>query len=219
MTEAELEQIQDACPLSSQWQKPTVFVDTARIDGVDIHLAGMSTEDQDGQLVTGSAAQLSGSPLLRAYFELLERTSIADAMRDRLEEYELLDAEGRGIGNLSRDRVFFESPDPERWRYARSNGVAADTTWTAACRKAAWELAERDRILRSWYGQIPPAPVALRDDAIPAGIRAHYCFEAHRFDGEMSGPRVVAVFGFPRTREVPLVLGYGAYRCLRASPP
>jgi hypothetical protein len=203
-------------PLSERWQVPEVFQETADVAGAGIQLAGLSTQDDEGRMVTGSAAQLAGSPVARAYFELLERTSVLDAIDSVQGEYCLWDVMRVQRGTCPRHRVFPASPNRQRWCYARSNGVAIGRDWQHARRSAAWELTERDSVLRSWYGELRPFRIELSSELVPQRLRAHYDFEAYRF-GEATGdtaygaasPAVVGVFAFPRTPEVPLAYGYG----------
>jgi hypothetical protein len=88
--------------------------------------------------------------------------------------------------------------------------VAIAPTWSEAARRAQWELVERDRILRSFYGDIPPkrAPVELA--RIPRSLTTHFSFRAYSFDtGSSDGIRVAAVFGFPKSLSGPDPLVYG----------
>src|SRR5579883_1399615 len=134
-----------------------------------------------------------------------------------------LDREGRAIGRAARADVFPESPCPERWRYARSNGVALHRSWRGACDRAAAELVERDRVLRSWYGEIAPRRRALPDASVPNGLRAHADWIACELPARASAPgaaralSVVVVAGIPRQASTPLVYGFGAGAGARAA--
>src|SRR6202042_414850 len=97
----------------------------------------------------------------RSYFELLERISTMEALRSRHDGYDLRTPDGRPAGHTTATLAFPESDDPSRWRYARSNGVALHADWSTACTRASWELAERDRVLRAWYGETRPQRIAL----------------------------------------------------------
>jgi ribosomal protein S12 methylthiotransferase accessory factor YcaO len=111
--------------------------------------------------------------------------------------------------------VFPESDDPVRWRYARSNGVALHANWRAACTRARWELAERDRVLRAWYGEIRPARLPFPPASSPLRETRSYEWSAYAFPEPdptsfSVGVEVVGVFGFPITPLAPLVMGFAA---------
>jgi ribosomal protein S12 methylthiotransferase accessory factor YcaO len=145
----------------------------------------------------GTAAHWAESPADRAYFELLERVAVLDAVRSGAPE-----------------DVFPTSSDPARWTYARSNGVALHTDWKTACTRAGQELAERDRLQRAWLGEIDPVPISFDLAASPFALTCSYEWRAYAFpaaahDRFARDVHVVGIFGFP-TRAAPLVFGYGA---------
>jgi len=182
------------------------FADTAIVCGVPIHLAGFATEF-DGECITGSAAALDEAPVFRAYMELVERLSLLLSMRNG-DPIPLRDADGARIGFVPASHVFPESTEPLRWKWARSNGVAIAASWCDAARRARWELIERDRVLRSFYGEMAPTLVDVAPLRWPLG--ADYGFQSYAFDAPFQdGTRVAGVFGFPR-RNGPLVYGFGA---------
>ncbi|MBS2018705.1 MAG: YcaO-like family protein [Deltaproteobacteria bacterium] len=201
-------------PLPEGWSEPEVVADVVVADGVRLHRAGIASVAPTGEEITGSAADESGSPAARGFYELLERAAILEALRAKRPRYELRTLDGAVAGECSEHELFPESDDPARWRYARSNGVAIFDDWASAARRARWELVERDRILRSWYGEVAPRPLELDLAATPIAATESYDWCAHAFDapseGETSDVKVVGVFGFPRREGVPLVLGYGA---------
>ncbi len=163
-----------------------------------------------GAAVTGAAAGAT-EPLQRAFFELLERTCIIEAETGPSSVFPLLNLEGTPKGEITRTELFPVNPFPERWRFSKSNGVAAHTSWPLACEAARLELIERDRILRSWYGEFMPSAANefLTPELIPASLRAHYEFQLFRFAHPLEkNPQthVFALFGFPKdslVREFP----------------
>lgn len=201
-------------PLPEGWSTPEVVADVVVADGVRIHRAGIASVAPTGEEVTGAAADESGSPAARGFYELLERAAVLEALRTKRPRYELRTLDGDVAGECSERELFPESDDPTRWRFARSNGVALFDDWTSAARRARWELVERDRLLRSWYGEIAPRQLELDLTATPIAATESYDWCAHAFDApgdaETSDVNVVGVFGFPRRVGVPLVLGYGA---------
>lgn len=200
-------------PLPELWSTPETIEDVVVAGEVTIHRAGISAVAPSGEEITGSAAGTAGSPLARARFELLERVSILEAMRAPSGWFELHDESGASLGSHAHSSIFPESSEPERWRFARSNGVALHSSWSLACERAKWELAERDRILRSWHGEI--APQAMTSGAKQLPRIAGYDWCAYRIPDDAAwalgrGIEVAAVFGFPESAEQPLAFGFGA---------
>ncbi len=169
-------------PIPAGWSEPEVVADHVDVGGVDVHRAGVCSRNSSGVEVTGSAAEQGGSPLRRAWLELLERMAVVES----------------GVA----------ASDHPRRRPSRSNGVAAQATWLLACESARLELIERDRVLRSWYGEITPEPV--RPPQALLDIRSHH-WQACVVPGEPWGEVEVAiVVGFPREPEMPLARGFAA---------
>lgn len=201
--------------LPDGWQAPDAVEDTIEIDGVSIHRAGVSAVDPSGEEVCGSAADLRMGAADRAWFELLERACVIEALRVPCTSYAVVDAAGVLHADLGRADVFPESTAPEQWTYARSNGVALHQDWAEACARARFELAERDRILRSWRGDVAPRRL---DFASPTRsyewIAAAFPARGEDFASDVE---VVAVAGFPLTPDLPLALGFGADHALESA--
>lgn len=163
--------------LPESWSTPEVVEDVIVADDVAIHRAGLSTVGPDGEEMCGSAADPQGPALSRAWFELVERISALEALRDRRLSYEIVGEDGERVESWSSSDVFPESESPDRWRYARSNGIAIHVGWKAACRRALWELAERDRVVRAWHGEIAPEllPVDLAASALARAKSYEWC--------------------------------------------
>src|SRR5262249_9135044 len=142
---------------------------------------GLSSVARGGDEATGAAAELSKLPVERSYFELIERMCTLDALRSTREVYELRTLQDRSVAEIPRAKLFPESDEPARWRYARSNGVALHVDWTRACEHAFWELVERDRILRAWCGELAPQCVPLSLRSTPLGAAQSYEWSAHTF--------------------------------------
>lgn len=194
--------------LPEPWSTPEIFQDVINAGGLELHRSGLSTVASDGEEVCGSAAQESSGATTRAWFELLERVSTLEAIAAPKPSYVLRDRSGAEVGTVERSIVFPSSPPDAPWRYARSNGVALHTTWTTACDHAMWELVERDRVLRAWYGETTPMRLELGTWDRPAS----YDWRAYSFPAG-AGPaaneiEVVGVFGFPTNDSAPFVVGY-----------
>ena len=201
-------------PLPEGWSEAALVEDVVLADGVSLRRAGWSSTGPQRQEVTGAAVEVETSPIARGHFELLERVSTLEALATPRPYCELRTAEGCHVGERPWDQVFPESDDPARWRYARSNGIALHADWETAALRAFWELAERDRVLRAWYGETRPEPIVFGVEGTPLGGALSYDWVASAFpQGEAtfsSGVEVVGVFGFPVSASLPLVFGYGA---------
>lgn len=206
---AELGALLKRFPLPEEIGPLETFFETVSVNGVDIHLAGIATELR-GECATGSAAALDCAPVLRSYMELVERLSILAAFRKERTHFTLRDRSGKAGVSVASDIVFPLNPEPSSWRWARSSGVAVGSTWEVASARARLELVERDRVLRSWYGQSKPELVAIANGIIPPGLDALYSFEAYSF-GPLDDIAVAGLFGFSRAASVaPTLLGFAA---------
>jgi len=213
MTTPSLGDLTRTHPLPKGWSQPTVVEDTVVADGLELHRAGVASTGSNGEEMVGSAAHLVSSPLDRAYFELIERISTVEAIRLPPPGFGLRTLDGPRAEDRPPADLFRESDAPARWRYSRSNGVAVHGDWKSASLRAFWELCERDRVLRAWYGAVAPRRLPLPIDT-PLGRAASYEWIACSFPETEGSPfsrgvHVCAVFGFPRV-EAPLLFGYGA---------
>ncbi|MBI3544183.1 MAG: YcaO-like family protein [Deltaproteobacteria bacterium] len=212
MYSAELEELCAAFPLSKRWLRPELYADRIRIGGASLDAVGLSAETADGKSATGSAAQVDGSPLRRAYFELLERTAVLDALSGAIEP-----------ARWPLSAAFPENPQPQAWRYSLSNGVAAQLTFGAARESAELELIERDRILRCWRAGVAPELLPIFEERLRgyfAGLHELYEPAAFSFGVSLRPPRepvfTAGVFAFPTgdAGRHPFVYGFGARRSL-----
>lgn len=140
-------------------------------------------------------------------------------MRHRRDSYDLTTADGVSVGRRPGEAVFPASDDPGRWRYSRSNGVALHIDWTTACQRASCELAERDRVLRAWYGEIRPERIDFSPPVVGGSEGSYdwyaYSFSEVRGEAEPCDAHVAGVFGFPMRAGFPLAMGFGARMDLR----
>jgi hypothetical protein len=195
--------------LPEGFSEPEAFVDDVELFGVRVRRAGLATSGPGGLELTGSAAAVDEDPVARAGFELLERVATALAVAARTPAHH---------------GAFLESDAPERYRHARSNGIALHASLETARTRARYELAERDRVLRAWYGETTPARVSEEHEHLTAPLRevarafasgGAYDVEVHAFpdDGRCLASRDLAVAGaflFPRRAGLPLAMGFGA---------
>lgn len=131
-----LAELSSDLPLASGWGDAQLVQDELDLGALRVARAGLMSRRVDGMEVTGSAAACDEAPLRRAWLELVERTAIVDAAQR-------------------------ETPDSSSRRRAQSSGVAAAPSWDQACERACLELAERDVVLRSWYGEIRPVQASV----------------------------------------------------------
>jgi len=213
-TSGELQRLSRDFPCSPHWGQPEVFSDVTEIAGVRFYLDGLAASAAADKTATGSAASVHGHDVDRAYFELVERTCLLDAIDAAIPQRTLLDARGNVLGSCDRHQAFPGSPRDSAWAYARSNGVAAGPDWAAACAAAQAEARERHYVLCAWYGYSVPMRHSL-DDRTLDQLASLYEFEAHVFpappnDGIEPSLAVIGCFGFPKLREAPFLAGFGA---------
>ena len=178
----ELKSLTDLYSLSSSWTSPELFQENTVIEGQTIQLCGLSVKHTSGLLITASAASLQESPLQRAYFELLERTSRVELDQMSQKKFPLFALDGSSASNSSNqvlEEIFKVSPCPSEWSYSKSNGVAAHTDPKLASLNAVSETIERDLILRSWYGELPPQKRGTRIVGLPEAWSKIYAFESY----------------------------------------
>ena len=158
-----------------------------------------------------ASAAVTPSVTERAYYELIERVATVDAIGSGARR-SLLSLQGVVVGEIEPATLFPESPEPLRYRYARSNGVAIHRTFSRAALRARWELAERDRVLRSWRGEIRPNRIAIDLENTLLRHSTSYDWQAHHFGRAPFAPEadVVGVIGFPRNENEPLAMGFAA---------
>jgi hypothetical protein len=75
---AELDALKMAFPLAQRWAQVDNFFETIDADGLHLHSVGLVARSEAGVEAIGSAAGTDAPPVIRAYFELLERTAILD---------------------------------------------------------------------------------------------------------------------------------------------
>jgi len=219
---SELGQVAAAFPLWSPWVRSEVVDDRVSLCRRTIRRAGVAATGPAGLAACGSAAAVDRSPLRRSWFELLERAATLEAASDASRRFVLRDARWAEREEVPADLVFPPSPAPERWRFALSNGTALHADRAEACRRAALELAERDRALRAWRGDARPEPVAPPSDVVQELPLDGYDWRACRLPPAganiLDVPAEVAmVVGFPRDPTLSLARGCGAGRSLDAA--
>ncbi len=201
--------------LPEGWALSERVQDVVHVEGLVIRRAGLCAIS-GGRQAVGSAAGLDGDPLPRAAFELMERIALLDASGAPDTLFPVRSRAGDEVGAVRSQQVFPSSDAPDVWAFARSNGVSLHTTWASACDTAAYELVERDHVLRAWAGET--LPVRVEDNSISSTLCTmvpSYDWQAYLFPASAVASigchaEVAGVFGFPKTPHAPLVLGFGA---------
>lgn len=186
-----LDGLAERFPLSSSWSKPEVFQEDLMLGRDSIRMFGVMTRHSSGETVVGSAAEIGNTPYERGYFELIERASIFEFMQSECAEH--------------KESSLF-------WRPAKSNGVALHTIQEQARLSAVLELVERDRILRTWFGEHPPQKIQDSRFQILSSIEKDYDIQVYRFTNSadpLSDIEVLGMFGFPKSTR-PILFGFGA---------
>ena len=199
------------------WSEVQLYTERMHIGSLEMDSIGLSTL-RGGRTVTSSAAGIDSNVVLRAYFELMERTSIVLAEeKGSAMKWPLYDSSHIPCGIIDHSSLFLESKDPASWKYSRSNGAAAHVDFRLACAAGLRELKERDTILRSWY--FGPSPTKVPGCVLPLKdlLAEDFETEAYHF-GPLDFGEVVAVVGFPRCpKKNPAFMGFGCGKTFEAA--
>jgi len=196
-------------PLSPKWSLPEIFAESSTLLGQESEAIGLTVESATGPTAFSSAAGVRGPCVLsRAYFELIERTSILEAWESSRQSYRLIRCGDQAPGFLTRSQVFPDGDKDAPWAYSRSNGVAIHSDLNQAKRAALLEILERDAVLRSWYSNRSPTPVTASEVGVQDLDPCHGVeIRVVRFPQEIP---VLGVFGFPKTENLPVFFGFAA---------
>lgn len=180
----------------------------ASVGALTLFMVGL-VAGTSAQNAMGSATQADGYPVERAYFELLERISIYEA-RQSERVLEVRDAQGTLLGQRPASAVFPADPSPQV-RFALSNGVALHASWADACSSALHELIERDRILRSFAGELAPVRLNVPEGQLARATAEHYEAAAYEIGQRKPAPRHRTALWFlmPRESQHPITYGFG----------
>lgn len=196
-------------PLSKKWLDIEPFEDVTIINSIKVFLNGFCVKNHQQMAVTASAGSLKNNSKDRAYFELIERSSIVEYDINKQKKLTITNINKSLSEKIPSSDIFPTPINPEKWRYARSNGVAVHTSWKKACENAFHELFERDTILRSWYGEICPQKISLPKSLIPSSWNSLYHFEAYDFP-RPGLLKTSMVIGYPKRNKIPLIYGFSA---------
>jgi hypothetical protein len=191
-----------------QWALPELYFEEVSMGDASISVAGLSSHLSGYGEVSASAVDLTGLSMRRAFFELIERLisiSWETQWKFQHKTVRLVQENPFNEKTVSTELIFPSSDTPNRWRYSITNGVAAHTLEKKATLSAGRELVERDRLLRSWYGEILPIGLEVPVDSRIAFLSKSYEIEAYYF-----GENVIGIFGYPVEADVmPFIMGFG----------
>lgn len=206
---ARLKELSASLQLPNGYSVEDPLFEAAQVGKLKIHLVGLCAQGSEGASSIGSAACLDGFPVDRAYFELVERLSIQAAQSTA--RFAIRDRNGRLIEHKRRSSIFPRNPLPQKVRRSLSNGIALHDSWPKACAAALNELIERDRVLRSFRGQLPVSPLPALDRAVERGLEGLYRMEEYRFGPDDARLKhvVSGTFFFPLNPKHPLAYGFG----------
>lgn len=206
-------------PLPEGWREVVPFEDAVAVGSSKILTYGLQATSRTGRTAFGSAGHTAGLPVERAYFELLERISIFEAIDHPVTRLPLLDWGESVLCEAAVEDVFPSDKDPSFWRYSRSNGVALHRGFSEAAISSCYEVIERDVLLRSWFGSSSPQQVfhvgsSLHDEK--EKLLDVYDVQFFLIGSAISRERKIEVFAtlaFPKVSGAPLSLGFGAHDC------
>lgn len=201
-------------PLPAAWGPVQSFTEVVDVGGLTLFLTGLMAVASPTKSAMGSATQLSSFDLRRAYFELVERAVVLDAIDRAAPVFCLCDASERPRAECPHATVFPMAPAGASFVYSRSNGVAAGPDWESASRAAYFETFERHCVLAAWYGLTRPEKQPWGASEV-VSLEPLYDFEVYSFpspEGPGADGRIVVFgcFGFPKSPGAPFVCGFGA---------
>lgn len=192
-----------------KWKLIDQYLDTVVIDGTCIQLAGFACENDQGQILSGSAG---GNQQVdqRAYFELIERLAVFEGQQNYV-QFAIKNTRGKVIEQRKKEDIFLQSHHPE-WRYALSSGVAFHQNFEMASHHAQKELLERDAVLASWYGLSMPKKAVITNQPFPQ------CYHLELYQFETLNDFVTTMtIARPIDGKSPLLYGFGCDRSLEAA--
>jgi hypothetical protein len=211
LAQASLEELQLRFPLPPGWMFQESFMQEASIGSLTLYMVGL-VATRGEQSAMGASTQADGYPVNRAYFELLERISIYEANQPE-RVLEVRDLSGNVLAQRTAARVFPRDLAPHL-RLSLSNGVALHASWGQACASALHELIERDRILRSFAGELAPVRIELPESELARATLGEYETRAYEIGHSHPKHRTGLWFMMPQRLELPLTYGFGTAETL-----
>ncbi|MCY4644234.1 MAG: YcaO-like family protein [Bacteriovoracales bacterium] len=175
-------------PLPHNWALKERISDSICILGKTFYRNGLFAVSGD-KIALGSVGGIRSRADL-AYYELLERIYLQEFF----------------------PRTPVAPEDRKHYAYALSNGAAIHTHEDQAVQNARLELIERDRILRSWYGEYAPKVYFYRQRHWDF-LKPLYSMQMAEFsnpDDALDDISVIGLFCFPRKRENLFFHAFGA---------
>jgi ribosomal protein S12 methylthiotransferase accessory factor YcaO len=197
-----------------------LFTENLCFNGARLALAGCTGTVPNGAEIIGSAVEivmddeLSGleAAKSRAHMEFAERFAVNEWFHRQQNSFAIYDIDRKFLEIRTEHKQKSRVNETPSWKPALSNGVAAHTNWRMACRAAALEIYERDRLMRAWFFGL-----ARRRLCVDARLLApfHPSHEVEIF--ELGSPFFCETLdamiytrlciAWPRTPEAPLAIG------------
>lgn len=205
----------ESLPSINQWKIDEAVQNHVTIEGLTLSFCGIQATHPTFGAIVGSATEVFGDPWDRAWYELVERISIVEAIKATPSQFITRDITGKSIGMLPFQQVFPSPPPGEEktWQPAKSNGIAIEQSWEKAATKAVWELAERHLILETWLGIRQPQAIdspSIKHVHALKNIFDVQCISFGSVHANASEIHSCGVFLFPKSEQVPLIFGFGA---------
>ena len=213
LAQASLQQLQERFPLPPGWTSHETFLQEASVGSLTLFMVGLVAASGERQAM-GASADADGYPVNRAYFELLERISIQEANQPA-RWLDVRNARGEVLEQRPSTRVFPRDLSPQR-RRALSNGVALHESWEQACASALNELIERDRVLRSFAGELTPVRLQTPETRLARATTELFETAVYELGQREPAPkhRTALWFMMPQQLELPLTYGFGTAQSL-----
>lgn len=185
-----------------------VFQEDFQLGALHLEIIGLSIELKDGDEVVASAVGEPGLQFERALFELIERItliSLSKTAKSGTQFHWVGTHESSGEKKVfSNSEIFPQSYQPEKWIYSVTSGASAHKNFQLAATSARNELIERDRVLRSWFGEVQPILLEHVSSQNLYPFTSEFEIRFYTF-----GEGVVGVFGFPILKDRPVLMGFG----------
>lgn len=184
-------------------------------DKVGVTVLGLTAHHEQipDQMVTASSGSLQkdfDSIAVRAYFELIERVTIIDTLSTPQRMLSVYSLNGIPKQQQPVSKLFPSSVDPQRWLYAKSNGVAAHRRREDACWFAYKELIERALVLNSWYGGRPPRKILDTASFLPKEVASSPTLPVSLFEFNEAHHRVYCAGAFIKSPQGFYVYGFSS---------
>lgn len=200
--------------IARNWSISDSFSDQVKIDeSSKIYLYGFVAQHEDFGEAYGSSGSLEDDNGIGAWFELIERISLVEKIKaDSSTTYSSYLFDGNPSKSYLQKELFPKSPSKD-FEFAKSNGVATHTDIIEARSRTAFELIERERIIKSWYLKAPPKCLDISNEFSKGFVDRFQFIEGDFGSSDVDGLGSIytsGVFLFPKKKENIAIYGFGA---------